>query len=152
MIRYNRNAQKSGVVAFDYFLDNYKPQQVNYDHFRIGPKIIQSIPIRFVAIYSLLQDSNWNHVIDIIYYIMGKVLRLRARSIHGSKQECIYNLLCLGFSKKNIPKELYEVDEEVEEDVDNRTKYDANEKYGIGDVKKRKLVHHHQHPTVIEYN
>ena len=83
---------------------------------------------------------------------MGKVLRLRARSIHGSKQECIYNLLCLGFSKKNIPKELYEVDEEGEVgEVDNRKKYDV-EKYGVGDMKKRKLVQLHQHPTVIEYN
>ena len=112
-IKSNTNTQKSGVVVFDYFLDNYKPKEVDYEHFRLGPRLILSTPIRFVAIYSLVGDSNWNNVIDFAYYVMGKVLRLRARSIHGSKQEIIYSLLCLGFSQQNIPRELCEKDEDA---------------------------------------
>ena len=139
MIQSNQNSQKSGVVGFDYFLDNYKPKEVDYEYFRLGPKFILSTPIRFVAIYSLVEDSNWNNVIDFAYYVMGKVLRLRARSIHGSKQECIYSLLCLGFSQKNIPRELFEKD-------DAETSITHVEKCIDGKKRKR------EHPTLVENN
>ena len=37
-------------------------------------------------------------------------------NLKGSNQECKYNLMCLGYTSRNIPKELDEEDYDDEED------------------------------------
>ena len=58
---------------------------------------------------------GWNNAIDFATYIMGKTLRLRMRCIRGTPMECRYQLMCLGFTTNNLPRELLEEEEKEEE-------------------------------------
>ena len=123
-IKHNvETTQKVGCVLLVSTLDEY-PLNMNYEYLRLQLQLIQSTPIRLVAIYVLALSPNggesggaapaaasaanggWNNAIEFATYIMGKTLRLRTRCIRGTPMECRYQLLCLGFTPHNLPKEL----------------------------------------------
>ena len=127
-IKHNvETTQKVGCVLLVSTLDEY-PLNMNYEYLRLQLQLIQSTPIRLVAIYVLAlsntsnggagasvaagpassSNGGWNNAIEFATYIMGKTLRLRTRCIRGTPMECRYQLLCLGFTPHNLPKELME--------------------------------------------
>ena len=121
MKQHGENAQKVGCVAIISLLDEY-PSNMNYEHFRQLVQIDRASPLRIVSLYILRRPNGaaspangnnetaaaWNNLIDFLIFVMGKLLRVRTRTITGSPQECVYNLLCLGFTEANIPIELKE--------------------------------------------
>ena len=83
MAKDNEQFQKLGCVNILYLLDGY-PENGNFDFFRQASKFLMCSPIRLVAIYSLVDFSSaWTPVLELANYCMGKIVRLRARSIHG---------------------------------------------------------------------
>ena len=70
---------------------------------------------------------GWNNAIDFATYIMGKTLRLRMRCIRGTPMECRYQLMCLGFTSNNLPKELLEEEDESDNDDEEEDNTDSDD-------------------------
>ena len=86
-------------------------KSVDYENLRLIVKSFAILPVRVVAAYRLRPSSSnetYKNVMEFASYVMGKVLRLRVRTIFGTKLECRYNLLCLGIPPNVIPNELYD--------------------------------------------
>jgi hypothetical protein len=69
-----------------YILDGYPPGGVDYEMLRLVIKVWRAVPIRGVALYTVSQQSIWDHTIDIGLLMADPFTRLRTRAIHGELQ------------------------------------------------------------------
>ena len=74
--------QKLGCVNVPYMLDH--PKNVNYESVRQGTRLMLCLPFRLVSIYALAEGSAWNNVLEFIQYALGRMIRLRTRTIYGT--------------------------------------------------------------------
>ena len=129
--------QKLGCILISYALDGFSPT-FDYEFVRRMCRNVLAGPMRLVTMYTLIGNKNgtdqqrWNTALDFGLYIMGKLIRLRARAIRGSEQECLYDLLCLGFSPTTgaIPAELlYNSSNSSEDGTSNKKKKNHHRLY-----------------------
>ena len=86
MVIGNEQLQKLGCVNVPYMLDRH-PGFINYESIRQGTRLMLCIPFRLVSIYALAEGSAWNNALDFIHYALGRVIRLRTRTIYGTKSD-----------------------------------------------------------------
>ena len=76
---------------------------------RLGVKCTHALPFRVAAIYYCcpkkvdLIASPWEQVVDFLTFIVGRIIRVRARIVRGSHQECVYQAFCLGIPPTAVP-------------------------------------------------
>ena len=111
----NHAVQRLGVVCIPYLLDGFGRTDgsngsdtsgvggVDYEFIRLAMNAARVWPIRFVAQYNLYQNQAWDHVLDLVAFILGPLVRIRTRNIRGTYQECIYQLMCLGIPQGSLP-------------------------------------------------
>ena len=78
----NEQFQKLGCVNVPYMFDH--PKNINYESVRKGTQLMLCLPFRLVSIYALAEGSAWNNVLDFIHYALGRMIRLRTRTIYGT--------------------------------------------------------------------
>ena len=101
--------QRLGVVFISYLLDDYPTHGMDMEFLRLAVKSTHALPLRIAAIYyccpkkETLYSSPWEQVVDFLMYIVGRIIRVRARIVRGSHQECVYQAYCLGLPPRAIP-------------------------------------------------
>lgn len=95
--------QKLGVVSVSYQVGGYPEGGYDYELTRKISCIVKAAPVRFVAIYVCFSESPWKRVADLISHMVTPFLRVRLRSIQGSHQECLYQLMAMGVKHHAIP-------------------------------------------------
>jgi len=105
-LRDDEEMQRKGIVIISYLLDGSYPKGgVDYEYVRRQNQNFNSIPARVVALYFLVGNYGgiWNKLVDFTTLVVSPLLRLRARAIHGTYQECLYKLMCLGIPLGALP-------------------------------------------------
>ena len=101
--------QRLGVIFITYLLDDYPTQGMDMEFLRLAVKSTHALPLRVAAVYYCcpkkehLYSSPWEQVVDFLMYIVGRIIRVRARIVRGSHQECVYQAFCLGLPPRAIP-------------------------------------------------
>ncbi|KAL3906304.1 MAG: hypothetical protein SGILL_009324 [Bacillariaceae sp.] len=102
LLRSSETASKLGFVSVSYQVGGGK---VNYDYelTRKVSTLVRVFPIRFVGIYLCYDTTPWKHVADLISHLVSPILRVRLRSVQGSHQECLYQLMSMGIPHDGFP-------------------------------------------------
>jgi hypothetical protein len=113
--------QKLGFVSVSYQVGaGYPPGGYDYELTRKVGAFVRALPVRFVSIYLCYSSSPWKQVADVISHIMSPILRVRLRSIQGSHQECLYQLMSLGIP---IGGDCFPVDDDGRSRLDNHVRW-----------------------------
>jgi hypothetical protein len=102
MLRSNEKSQKLGFVSVSYQVGGNKIKY-DYELTRKVSTLVRVFPVRFVAIYVCYDSSPWKHVADLISHLVSPILRVRLRSVQGSHQECLYQLMSMGIPHDGFP-------------------------------------------------
>lgn len=111
--------------------NNNNSPSYDFELLRKVSNLIRVMPMRFVAIYLCYSLTSWTRVADLISHMVSPFLRVRLRSVQGSHQECMHQLMVL----TRMPR-LYDV-------FPVQEVYDGAGGAGVGGLRSD-LTHHHR--------
>eukprot|EP00980_Cylindrotheca_fusiformis_P027849 scaffold22560_cov135-Cylindrotheca_fusiformis.AAC.60 len=106
------------LVSVSYQVGGYPEGGYDFEMTRKVSTLVRCFPLRFSAIYVCYSASPWKIVADLISHLLSPFLRVRLRSVQGSHQECLYNLMALG-----VPHHIIPVSPQGEELFENHLKW-----------------------------
>ena len=76
--------------------DNDSPI-MDYDFVRKGTKVFLCSPVRLTGVFFLVDGATnpWDNVVDFMNFIVGKMIRLRTRTIRGTYVVHLFACLCV---------------------------------------------------------
>ena len=76
--------QKLGVVNVVYNNGGYPEGGMDYEKSRMLAKVFKSLPVRFESFFVCLDESPWLNVVEAFSMLVGKMLRVRMRTLLGT--------------------------------------------------------------------
>ena len=80
----SESIQRLGIVRIGYFHQNSIRGGVDNDLLRLSLRIIESVPIRCVAMYLVAGSNVWSNTMDFMVMLAGPFLRVRMRIVNGT--------------------------------------------------------------------
>jgi hypothetical protein len=101
------DAQIRGVVGVGFSLKGTARLEGWSCDYELARRLIRTLdasPVRILAIYSCIDTSYFESVVDVASHIFNRFMRARFRCIRGTRQECSYQLMVMGIEHfEDIP-------------------------------------------------